>query len=185
MAAEARAAAHHAEGMRLLEEGDPEDMPLEEALYHFERASELAPDVATYRQAARLLRQQVKLSERRSRWPLLDVVRARRRRCRDSAASRAPPRSQLDEDRQRAEQREKQNREAAAAFFSKACEAIHDDELELALRRMARAVELHPDGTAAAEGSSYREWYHVGALLALALVALDAAMSWLLLRRAI
>ena len=44
---------------------------------------------------------------------------------------------------------------------------------------------LEPTEIERVEFASYREWYHVGALLALALVAIDAAMTWLLLRRAI
>ncbi|KAL1522285.1 hypothetical protein AB1Y20_017278 [Prymnesium parvum] len=39
---------------------------------------------------------------------------------------------------------EEQNREAAAAVFVKAQEAVHSNELRLALRRLERCVALHP-----------------------------------------
>ena len=54
-----------------------------------------------------------------------------------------------------------QNREAAAAFFDKAQAAIEADDLPGALRRIKRAIDLHPpggDAEAEATLNTYREW---------------------------
>ena len=89
-------------------------------------------------------------------------------RARESAAemlyAQQEEEAQQQVERQRTESQRRQNREAAAAFFEKTREAVDRDDLQVALRRIARAVELHPydatDGAAERTlASSYREWY--------------------------
>jgi Ca-activated chloride channel family protein len=44
---------------------------------------------------------------------------------------------------------------------------------------------LEPTEIERVEFASYREWYHVGAFMALGLIAIDSLLSWVVLRRAI
>lgn len=44
---------------------------------------------------------------------------------------------------------------------------------------------LEPTEIERVEFASYREWYHVGALIALGLIAVDSLLNWVVLRRAI
>lgn len=44
---------------------------------------------------------------------------------------------------------------------------------------------LEPTEIERVEFASYREWYHVGALIALALIAVDSLLNWVVLRRAV
>ena len=61
---------------------------------------------------------------------------------------------QAEEAEARSAAKQQQNREAAAAFFEKTREAVELEDLPTALRRIRRAVELHPINRGKSRGSS-------------------------------
>ena len=59
-----------------------------------------------------------------------------------------------------------------------------DDETSLEAV-YAEIDALEPTEIERVEFASYREWYHVGALIALGLIAVDSLLNWVVLRRAV
>ena len=117
---------HHEAGVQHARAGD-----MDRAIQHFERALTLCPQLQRDKGLAR------------QRGDALAI-------CRETAALRSAQASRengtlrKEEETQRRNAATAHNREAAASFFEIAREALEKEDYDLALRRVERAIELHP-----------------------------------------
>ena len=168
------AIAHHERGVKLAASGE-----LELAIRHFRRAVDFSPSDPAHREALQKCLQAQQQQQPPSSPPPQQQQRQRRTprvvppiftRGASSSAQTAQETAQLRakqeqaHQQQRFESQRRQNREAAAAFFEKAREAVERDELPLALRRVERAMALHPHTAADTEAdrqvaTTYETWY--------------------------
>ena len=171
------AIAHHERGVKLAASGE-----LELAIRHFRRAVDFSPYEPAHSEALQkcLQAQQPpppppppQQQQQRQRRPPRVVPPIFTRGASSSAhtaAETAQETAQLRAKQEQAHQQQRfdsqrhQNREAAAAFFEKAREAVDRNELPLALRRVERAMALHPHTAADTEAdrqvaTTYQTWY--------------------------
>ena len=152
---------HHALGLEFAAVGR-----YEKASEHFEKAMNMEPSNEAHRDALRYCCEQhlgAPSSSSDTKTSLAPWLKARLRHT--ARQRRGGERQSLDaheaERQARLEATARQNRDAAAAFFEKAEQAVDADDLPTALRRVERAIELHPPGgdeDAREALQTYREW---------------------------